>query len=284
MSGPVAQTGKKPQPNRTTTGNNRTFGCGWGPAQQRAVAVAAITSRSPTGCDRLQPVATVFAWLFLWYSKGTRLSSPAAGVIGDHDAVGVAFGADASGLALSAALCWRDSAGCNNNAATHPMEPQGLKLKLQAVCTTDRPQSGCVTRASNDDNNDNNDARQQPWQQHRFNDDGGHVQLDNVQLDNGDSEVEDQATNDDDDDDDASHTDDATYDPVGNLGTRRQRGAVTLLVTLRRSDGMTRILARVPCRRRRGHAGWNRFQPPTTGRTTDDDRSVTVRLSVVLRR
>ncbi|KAH9163868.1 hypothetical protein EDB89DRAFT_1912476 [Lactarius sanguifluus] len=49
---------KKPEPNWTATANNRTSGCGWGPAQKGAVAVTAIASPSPTGCDQLRPVAT----------------------------------------------------------------------------------------------------------------------------------------------------------------------------------------------------------------------------------
>ena len=59
---PVAETGKNRNCNRTATGSNRTFGCGWTQLQLASVAVAENGHLPPTVCGRLQ----------LTLDKGTR--------------------------------------------------------------------------------------------------------------------------------------------------------------------------------------------------------------------
>ncbi|KAH9017196.1 hypothetical protein EDB84DRAFT_1442865 [Lactarius hengduanensis] len=254
MSGPVAQTGKQPEPNRTATANDRTSSCGG--AWHSNVRLRSLRLRHV-----LQPVATVFSWTHfrepvivpaprrhrittvvchvvlscallranlwaaaiqccLWSSwtswLNIELLSPATGVIAD--AVGVAFGADICAVVVVWVYAkMRLSHACHATTTQQRTQrsnaPDGAS-RPQAVCTTNRPHSGCVARAPNDDKDDDDGARHSVSSTMRG---------------------EDQATNDDDDDDashtdddDASHTDDTTYNHVGSLGTRRQWGALTL--------------------------------------------------------
>ncbi|KAH9167727.1 hypothetical protein EDB89DRAFT_1909818 [Lactarius sanguifluus] len=263
---PVARTGKKPQPDRTATANNRTSGCGWSPAQRAVVA-------SPS-----------FLPLVSWWD--------AAGVASVADTIELAFlhrhGWDGA---------WRGIDGGVVAIVAGCMQGSTPTTSLKLYATTNHPRDP----TSRDPNHDDGSNK---WCQRSLSNDyntnsGSNTttssQLRPPHLGTGEYKARSTATT-------AGKvtTTTARHGEATTTDSKTKSAATTtsprksprhLTVRHDNSEGEQYFLYRpnktvlaVAYTENQYHAavvGWNQFQLTTTGRTTDDNRSVVVQLSVV---